>query len=108
MQRLRTGFSTLMLALSMQTAAVVSAQGDTSAAEPNAWGFSDADSFVFAGSVERQAQASFETEYAAPEQWPVQSGWVPASEDANAHIFMLLKHVGAIDSDTAHHDFLLI
>ena len=107
MQRLRTGFSTLMLALSMQTAAVVSAQADASP-EPNAWGFSDADSFVFAASAERQLQPSFEAYYDAPQQWSAPSAWAPAADDPNAHIFMLLKHVGAIDSDIAHHDYLLI
>lgn len=104
MQRLRTGFSTLMLALSIQAAAVVSAA--SASPEPYAWGFSDSDDFVFAGSAERQVQP-FEADYDAPQQWSAPSAWTPAADDANAHIFMLLKHV-AIDSDNAHHDFLLI
>ena len=109
MQRMRTGFSTLMLALSMQAAAVVSA-AQASAASPNDWGLGDsaADDFVFTTALEKQQ--IYEPDFAAPQQFAasVSAAWTPSADDANAHIFMLLQHVGSNDfNDSAHHDYLL-
>jgi hypothetical protein len=100
-KQLRTGFGTLMLALSMQSAAMVNS---ALAADISDDGFA-ADDFVFVAPLARENSA--EQDFIAPMASAANEMWMPSADDSNAHIFMLLQHVGALDND-AHHDYLLI
>lgn len=101
MQKHRTGFSTLMLALSMGAAAFVNS---TANAEPADDAFAS-DDFVFYAPL--ASQRDYEHDFSAPSQSSANEMWAPSADDSNAHIFSLLQYVGAIDGD-GQQDYLLI
>lgn len=101
MQKHRSGFGTLMLALSMGAAAFVNSTANAEAPDD---AFAS-DDFVFSAPL--TSQYAYEYDFSAPSQSGANEMWAPSADDSNAHIFSLLQYVGAIDGD-AQQDYLLI
>ncbi len=99
MQKHRTGFSTLMLALSIGRRLRHAAAN----AEPRRRVCLTTISF---SPPRRQVSELMRPIFRAPSQ-SGQRMWAPSADDSNAHMFLLLQYVGAIDGD-GQQDYLLI